>query len=117
MTRAIVQTYNIVHEYRKRISIILLISSIIMVLFYVLNIYSVVSHTVTIKNLNSQISAVENIVDDLDAKYLILSSKITPDSLSSYGMSQGKVSEYISKTLISAFGRNGKVSHVAYEQL
>ncbi|MFA6295313.1 MAG: hypothetical protein WC666_02725 [Candidatus Paceibacterota bacterium] len=113
MTKAIAQTYNVVNEYKMRISLIFMAVSVIMMLFYITNVYSVISHTVTIQKINAEITAIEKVVENLDAQYLGLSSKITPDSLNIYGMSQGKVSEYISKTSYTAFGRAVNVSSVA----
>jgi len=113
MTKAIVQTYNIVHEYRMKISLLFVAASVVMVLFYIANVYSTISRTVSIQKINLEVTAIEKVVENLDAQYLGLSSKITPDSLNVYGMSQGKVSEYISKTSYTALGRAMNVSNVA----
>lgn len=99
MTKAIAETYNTFHENRIRISLVLMAASIVMAMLYIINVYSVISHTVAIQKMNSQIAITERTVEGLDSKYLALSSKITPDSLGSYGMSQGKVTEYIAKNV------------------
>lgn len=64
---------------------------------YAFNIYSVISHTVALEHVKSQVTAVTSSVSSLDAKYLELSSALTPDTLSDYGLSQGKVSAYIQR--------------------
>lgn len=113
MTKTIVNTYNVVHEYRKKISVMLIAACVVTTLFYIFNVYAVISRTVAMQKINSQITATAIIVENLDAKYLGLSSKITPDSLDKYGMSQGKVSEYISKAASPTLGSISKVNQIA----
>jgi len=113
MTKTIAQTYSLVHEYRMKISLAFAAVSAVMALLYIMNVYAVISRTVAIQKVNAEIVSTESAVESLDAQYLRLSSKITPDSLDAYGMSQGRVSEYISKASSAALGRAASVSSVA----
>lgn len=113
MTKAIAQTYEVVHGYRMRITATLLAVSIFMALLYVINVYTVISHTVAVQKVNSEIAVIENTIENLDSKYLALSSKITPDNLNVYGLSQGKVTEYIAKTSSPVLGDTHNVSRIA----
>lgn len=113
MTKAIAQTHNLAYEYGMRISLALMIVSIALALFYVINIYVIISRTVAMQKVDSEIKSTENVVKSLDAKYLELSNKIAPDNLGAYDMSQGKVSEYISRGSSSALSKVENVSRVA----
>ncbi len=113
MTKIIAQSYDVVLEYRKRISLALFIVSVAMAMLYILNVYSVISKTVAIQKVNADISVLNSEVESLDTEYLGLSSKISPENLIAYDMSQGKVSEYISRTSLSTLGMNGSISHVS----
>ena len=98
MTKAISHTYNFAFEYRMHISYALICSCMLMVLLYAMNVYAVVSHTVSLQRLESQSATLGTTVESLDAKYLELSSAITPDALHAYGLAQGQVSEFIQRT-------------------
>lgn len=113
MTKAIAKTYNAVHEYRTKISITLIAVSVVMAVIYITNVYAVITRTVVIQNINAEIKTTESVVERLDAEYLGISSKINPDNLDVYGMSQGKVSEYISRGSSPALGRAQNLSRVA----
>lgn len=95
MTRALAQTYTIAHDNRISIAYALCAGCLFLILLYAVNVYAVVSRTVAIQHAEMQTAALSARVDALDAKYLSLSRNITPDSLSSYGMTAGAVSEYI----------------------
>ncbi|MBU6231091.1 MAG: hypothetical protein KGI45_03880 [Patescibacteria group bacterium] len=90
--------YDLANEHRRQIVCSLLIASSCLAAIYVLNIYSVVSKTVALQRTEKQIASLSQGVEDLDSQYLALSSKITPDSLKEYGLSQVQVSEYISRS-------------------
>lgn len=98
MTKAIASTYNKVHSYRTQISYILVMGCFIMVAIYAFNVYRVISNTVALQGVESQSVILEGNVEELDSKYLELSSQITPDTLSAHGFMPGKVSAYISRT-------------------
>lgn len=114
MTKAIAQTYNAVHENLRRISIAFFVACLFLVFIYAINIFSVVSRTVSLQKVQTQIATIGSSVDSLDSEYLALSGKITPDNLNDYGMSQGKVSEYITKTTGKIdLGVASNINHVA----
>lgn len=96
--RAISHTYDILKEYRVKITYVLLGSCFFLTFLYVLNVYKVISDTVSLQRMESEVTVLQGKVNELDAEYLALSSKVTPDKLSMYGMRQGKVSEYITKS-------------------
>jgi hypothetical protein len=113
MTKAIVQTYSALHENITKISIAFLLASVFLGILYVGNLFAVISKTVALHDVDAQISSLSSSVDSLDSQYLTLSGKITPDNLASYGMSQVKVSEYISRSTGSNLGYAGNYYHVA----
>jgi hypothetical protein len=67
-------------------------------MLYAVNIYKVISRTVALESVEKQIASLTTSVDGLDSQYLGLTSKISPDTLSDYGLSQGQVSVFISRT-------------------
>ena len=98
MTKAIAFTYNVTQTYQSYIIKAVLISCGFLLTLYALNVYAVISHTVAVESLEKQSAALSTSVDSLDAKYLELSSKATPDALADYGYIQGQVSAFISRT-------------------
>lgn len=73
-------------------------ASMAMILIYVLNIYKIVRVMVAVRTIETKITSTTDTVQDLDAEYLQISGKITPDSLHSHGFLPAEVSEYISKS-------------------
>lgn len=96
MTRAIAQTYNAANDYRAHITASLLGLCAFMALLYGVNIYGTVSGTIALQKTQTQIAALSSTVGGLDSQYMSISQVTTPDSLGKYGLSQGKVSAYIS---------------------
>lgn len=105
MTRAIAQTYNIANEYRSFISRSLITLCLVAALFYAANIYLVISRAMAANAVKKQTAVVSLAVKDLDGKYIALSGKITPDAASAYGLHEGTVSAFISRTVL--LGRAG----------
>lgn len=99
MTKAIA---NQIHEYRAYITMVILGACFITAAFYGYNLYSLVSKTVSINKIESKAAALASTINDLDSKYLKLSSEITPDALSQYGLEPGVVAVYITKQTASA---------------
>ncbi len=97
MTQAIVQTYTTANENRAKITGVVIALCISMAMYYGFNVYKVISKTVTMQSDQSTLSQLSSSVGTLNAQYLQLSSSITPDKFKSYGLSQGKVSQYISR--------------------
>lgn len=100
MTKAIAQTYNILNENLKIVNYVFLTGCFLIILLYVISIFSVVSKTVALQKIEAKISLLSSNVNNLDSEYLAFSLKISPDSLSDYGMSKGQVSEYITRSKI-----------------
>lgn len=98
MTQAIAKTYTFADENRALLAKTLLAGSVIMAMIYAYNMYMVVTKTVLSQSIEKQVAAVENEADKLDGTYISLSSKITPQMVSDYGLEQTTVSEYISRT-------------------
>ncbi len=104
MTKAIAQTYNAFNENIKVVSYIFLVGSLILALVYTYSIFAVISNSVAIQNIEKKMTVLSSSVDELDSNYLSLSSNINPENLSEYGMTKGKVSQYISKSTFSKIG-------------
>jgi hypothetical protein len=116
MTKAIAQTYNTLHDNVKLINYVLLLACLLLVSLYVMNIFRVVSRTVSLQKVESKISLLSSSVNNLDSEYLALSGKITPDNLSDFGMTKGKVSEYITRSAGSKLGFVNDFNHVALNE-
>src|ERR1035437_3535838 len=95
MTKTLINTYNLASEYRKHFIYALIFGCLVMAGIYVFNVYKVIANTIVIQKVQAQSVAIESTVQDLDSKYLDLSSQITPDTLSQHGFTAGKVSAYI----------------------
>jgi hypothetical protein len=102
MTKAIAQTYNIVHEYRARITLLLLSGCIAAILIYAVNVYMVISRSVALGKITHEVATLSDSVSALDARSLDLESALTPDTLSDYGLQPGTVTAYIPRTAATA---------------
>lgn len=98
MTKAIAQTYTVAKDFRAEIAYVVLAASVGLALVYGFNLYRVVTETIALRTVQSQEVALQSSLSDLNAKYLDLSSRITPDTLRQYGFSQGQVAEYINRS-------------------
>ena len=95
MTQTLVNTYNIANDHRIKLTYTLFVGCFFMIAVYVFNVYKVISSTVVIQKIDSQSVAMESNVQNIDSKYIELSSQITPDVLAGHGFTPGKVSAYI----------------------
>ncbi len=109
MTKAIINTYSFVQDYRRKITLSLLAICLTMAFIYAVNLYQVISHTIALQNVTKEQARVDVAVQALDTQYLALSSKITPDAIHAYGFDQGKVTAFISRT--TALGRATTAGH------
>ena len=98
MTKAIAKTYNITRDYGAYMTKALIAGCLIMAFLYALNTYSMISRTVAAQKVESQTATLQNSVEQLDAEYITLSNKITPDIEDQYGLEQSDVSAYIQRT-------------------
>lgn len=110
MTKAITQTYTVVHDYRRQITQALLLTCMVMALAYAINLYRVISHSLALQSITREQASLDSSIQALDSQYTSLSNKITPDMLHTYGFDQGKVSAFISRT-----ASLGSVSMVGHE--
>lgn len=97
MMRVIAHTAGEINQKRAYISLAVLFLSLVMGLVYAVNLYSLISRTVAIKNIESKINSINSVTSTLDAEYLKLASTITPDAISSHGLKQGRVTAYITR--------------------
>lgn len=97
MTKAIAQTYTVAKDFRAEIAYVVLAACVGLMLVYGFNLYKVVNQTIALRQIQSKEVALQSSLADLNAKYLDLSSEITPDTLRQYGFSQGQISEYITR--------------------
>ena len=98
MTKAIAHTYTVAHEYRTQITSALFATCMLLVVLYAVNVYVVISRTISLQHTEAQIAALGSDVASLDAQYLTLSGDITPDALKAHGFSQGQASFYTPRT-------------------
>jgi hypothetical protein len=101
MTKTIAQTATHLfsqYEFRLRAAQILLAGCVLIAVMYAANLYSIVSNTVALKQVKNDTLSLNVSVEELDTQYLALSSKITPDTLDSFGLEAGEVSYFISRT-------------------
>ena len=98
MTKAIAQTYTTSREYSREINTALIAACSFLLMLYAVNVYRVISRTVALESVDKQTASLTTSVDSLDSQYLALTSKISPDALADYGLKQGQVSAFISRT-------------------
>jgi hypothetical protein len=110
MSKAIAQTYQIAVDYRTHITTFIVGLCLVMASLYIVNIFRTVSGTISLESLNKNISSLSSEVGKLESDYINASKLATPDSLSKYGLSQGKVSVFISTP-----AKVGRVSMTGYE--
>ncbi len=97
MSKTISLSYSLAKEYRQYLSALLMAASMVMILIYTFNIYTIISHTVAMKRVQQQTVQIGTSVQELDGKYLEIAGNITPDILEAHGFAQAEVSEYISR--------------------
>jgi cell division protein FtsL len=114
MTKAIAQTYNVVNSNIKTISYLFLLGSLALIFMYAISIFSLISSTVALQKVEAKITSLNTDINQLDSRYLVLSGTINPDDLSQYGMSKGKVSQYISRSDLAKLGILDQSNHVAF---
>lgn len=102
MTKIIANAYDMAAERRAAAAAFLLAISAAAAVYYAYAVYGIVSRTAALEKLNSRTAAVSDAVDSLDSAYLKLSRSVTPDMLSAHGLSEGKVSAYIDKSVSTA---------------
>ena len=102
MTKALTQTNNLFHEFIARATMAVFAACALAVLFYIFNVYSIVSRTVSLKSAENRLADLTSSVNALNAHYLELGSAITPEMLAARGLSEGKVSAYIPRAASTA---------------
>ena len=108
MKKVLSQTYTIAHTYRRDITSVLLFACIVTALFYVVNLYQVITNTVALQQISRDTRSLNTSVQNLDSQYLGLSKAITADSIQARGYEQVTVSAFISRTTL---GRVALVGH------
>jgi len=98
MTKAISQTINTANEYRLHISYFLMGVGALLVMGYCVNIYSVISKSAGTNTVLHKAQVLENSVKSLDTQYIKMTSNMTKDTLASHGLTEGKVTAFITKT-------------------
>ena len=98
MTKAIAQTYETANGYRLQIVYAILAVCAVLTVAYAINVYKVVSKTVALQKVQAETATLTSDTEKLDSQYLDLSRTITPDNLKKYGLEEGQVSAYISRT-------------------
>jgi len=98
MTKAIAQTLHTANIYRLHISYFLIGVCALLVFAYCINVYTVIAKSTDANTVLKQAQTLENSVKNLDSEYIKMTSNMTPNTLSSYGLSEGKVAAFITKT-------------------
>lgn len=111
MTKTIVKTYGVINDYIRLICQAFLIGCLFLIAIYSFHLFSLISKTVAMEKIESEFSSLSGSIDSLDEQFLALSGKITPDNISQYGLSKGKVSQYISRS--TKIGVLENANHVA----
>ncbi|MCX6715679.1 MAG: hypothetical protein NT077_01525 [Candidatus Taylorbacteria bacterium] len=106
MKRVIVSTAGHIHDHRAKLSLVILSACVLVAVFYAVNLYTLVSHTIAIKQIESRAASLSGSLSALDAEYLKLTSTITPDILAEHGLVAGEVSLYITRPAPTASAGN-----------
>jgi len=69
------------------------------VFIYGMNLYSVIQQTVSLQKIEKDIVALKSSVQDLDTKYISLSSSITSEMAKNFGLHEAPVTAYINRTV------------------
>lgn len=97
MKRSIVNTAGHVNDHRAILTAALLFGSVLCAAFYAFNLYTLISHTVALRQIDSQMVAIGSELSSLDSEYLKLASAITPDAVTAHGLMPAQVSVYITR--------------------
>ena len=95
MTKIFTKKYT---SFRLRATYIVLAACAFSMFFYAVNVYNVIAQTILIQKVESTAASLENQVAILDSKYLDISGKLTPDLISTYGLRQVTIADFISRT-------------------
>lgn len=106
MKRTIVNTAEHIHDHMIKLNAVILGACLIAAVFYAVNLYSLISHTVAIQRTESRTILLDSALGELDSEYLKLSGAITPDVLAEYGLVPGHVSLYITRPASTASAGN-----------
>ena len=98
MNKIIARTYNHTNEFRAHITYALFGMCAVLMIAYVFNMYTFISHSVALQQAETDIAKVSETIVKLDTQYIGLSNRITPELVRARGMSEGKVASYISRT-------------------
>ncbi|MDQ2932962.1 MAG: hypothetical protein M3Q80_01095 [bacterium] len=109
MTKAITFTYSYAQENCKQITTALMAFCLVLTLGYAINIYTVVSHTVALKQVSTEIVSANTSVQKMDVEYAALSRKITPETIAAHGFDSGKAKIFITRT--SSLGQVSFAGH------
>jgi len=115
MTRTIVNTASYIQDHMVKLTLAVIGMCVIVALFYVMNLHTLISRTLAIKQIENKIILVSSALSKLDSEYFALSNAITPDSMKQYGLSQGQISLYITRN--QSLGRLGDSSGTVTNKL
>lgn len=109
MTKAFTKTNTLGFMYRTYATYVLIAACFGLIVMYSFSIYKVISHTVAVKGVEKEITALSSSVDDLEAKYTKISSAIHPESITKFGLTHGRVTSYIPRT--ASLGKVAMLGH------
>jgi len=98
MTKVIAKTYSATREHQAFLNSALIGFCLISAMVYGAYLYSMINHTVAIQKTEKEISGVQSLVQNLDAKYIALSSNVTAEMAKNFGLHEAPVSLYVNRT-------------------
>lgn len=97
MIRTFAHAHNFLYQYRSKLMTVFLTAIMVAICVYGFNVYMIIARAVALKHTETRIADLRSTVYALDAKYLSISGKITPDILHSYGLSQDQSPTFITR--------------------
>lgn len=113
MTKAIIKTYDSIQNNLRLINYVFISACLLLLVWYSFSIFSIISKTVAVQKIETEINILNNKINDLDSEYLALTDRINLDKLSDFGMKKGQVSQYITRTANPIIGLMEDYNHVA----
>ena len=98
MTKTLAQTYTTIHTYRVNIMRLLCVGCALATVWYGINVYSAISHTIAAEHVSADASALSNSVNALGSRYIQLADLASPNAVSAHDMTVSAVTTYIPRT-------------------
>jgi len=97
MKKIIANAYSVTKEYQSYLSYMVFCACLFVAIIYGFNLYNAISLTVSLQKIDKNVEEVKGRVQSLEAKYISLSSNITPEMAKNYGLHEVPVTAYINR--------------------